>query len=98
MEPSVTVVEARLREPGFYQTDTRVFYVSQQHGVFLLQAPGAPLILLQEGDLPEDASSTVSVDALRRDLAAVIDCYGGRLMTRAGRVGDRPRRCLTEET
>lgn len=73
-----TVVEARLREPGFYQTDTRVFYVSRDRLVYLLQAPGAGLILQREDDLPEDASSTATVDAPRRELAELIERHDTR--------------------
>ncbi|MDC0722487.1 hypothetical protein [Nannocystis bainbridge] len=75
-----TVVEARLREPGFYETATRVFYVTPRRDVYLLQAPGAALTLQAVDDLPHGASAVAraAVDAPRRELAALIDRHGAR--------------------
>lgn len=69
------VVEARRRPPGFYETRTRVFYVTQRGDVFLLRAPGAPITVQRLDDLPEGADSVArsAVDELQRQLAAILD-------------------------
>lgn len=81
IELDCTIVEARLREPGFYATAMRVFYVNRRRQVFLLQAPGAALTLQTIDDLPPDASpvAPAGVDAPRRDLASLIDRHGSPL-------------------
>lgn len=69
------VVEARHHAPGFYETRTRVFYVTHCGDVFLLRAPGAPITVQQVDDLPPDTHTVArsSIDEPHRQLAAVLD-------------------------
>ena len=69
------VVEARRHAPGFYETRTRVFYVTERGDVFLLRAPGAPINVQQLDDLPLDGHAVARSAALElhRQFAAVLD-------------------------
>lgn len=73
-----TVVETRSREPGFYETATRIFYVTREGAVYLLRAPGAVVVLQPVDDLPEGcaAVSRSAMDEPRRQLAAFLDRFG----------------------
>lgn len=73
------VVEATPREPGFYETRTRAFYVTRRGDVFLLRAPGAPFTVQPLDDLPEGAGPVPSSAALElhRRLAALIEHHAG---------------------
>lgn len=72
-----TVVEARLHEPGFYETPTRIFYVTRRCEVYLLRAPGAAVLLQPVDDLPDGSASVArsAMDEPRRQLAALIDRF-----------------------
>lgn len=74
-DPDCTVIEARLHEPGFYETATRIFFVSRRRDVYLLQAPGATLTLQAVDDLPPGATAVArsGVDDPRRELADLVD-------------------------
>ena len=76
-----TVVEARLHAPGFYETPTRIFYVTRRGEVYLLRAPGATVVLQPVDDLPEGCSSVArsAMDEPRRQLASLIDRFGTSL-------------------
>ena len=73
-----TVVEARLHAPGFYETPTRIFYVTRRGEVFLLRAPGAAVVVQRVDDLPEVCAAVArsAMDEPRRELAALIDRFG----------------------
>ena len=73
-----TVVETRLHAPGFYETATRIFYVSRRGDVYLLRAPGAAVVLQPVDDLPERSVAVArsAMDEPRRQLAALIDRFG----------------------
>lgn len=77
------VVEARRHAPGFYETRTRVFYVTRRGEVFLLRAPGAPITVQQLDDLPEGAEPVAHSAALElhRQLAAILDHHAGSTST-----------------
>jgi hypothetical protein len=79
--PDLVIVEARRHAPGFYETPTRVFYVTQRGDVFLLRAPGAPITVQQLDDLPPDAEVVArsAVAEPHRQLAAVLDHHARRL-------------------
>lgn len=70
-----TVVEARLHSPGFYETPTRIFYVTRRGDVYLLRAPGAAVVLQPVDDLPDGCTSVArsAMDEPRRQLAALVD-------------------------
>lgn len=73
------IVEARRHAPGFYETRTRVFYVTQRGDVFLLRAPGAAITVQQLDDLPVGADPVArsAVLELHHQLAAVLDHHAG---------------------
>ena len=77
------VVEARRHAPGFYETRTRVFYVTQRGDVFLLRAPGAPITVQQLDDLPPGADVVAGsgVVELHRQFAAVLEHHAGSTLT-----------------
>ena len=77
------VVEARRHAPGFYETRTRLFFVTPHADVFLLRAPGAPITLQQLDDLPLDAAVVAgsAVLEVHRHLAAVLDHHARRTST-----------------
>ena len=76
-----TVIEARLHAPGFYETPTRIFYVTRRGEVFLLRAPGAAVLLQPVDDLPEVCAAVArsAMDEPRRQLASLIDRFGTSL-------------------
>ena len=76
-----TVVEARLHAPGFYETPTRIFYVTRRGEVYLLRAPGAAVVLQPVDDLPDGCAAVArsAMDEPRRQLAALIDRFGTSL-------------------
>ena len=71
------VVEARRHAPGYYETRTRVFYVTQRGDVYLLRAPGAQITVQQLDDMPPDAQRVArsAVDEPYHQLAALLDRY-----------------------
>ena len=77
------VVEARRHASGFYETRTRVFYVTRRGEVFLLRAPGAPITVQRLDDLPEGAdpvTRSVAIE-LHRQLATILDHHAGSTPT-----------------
>lgn len=75
------VVEIHLRDPGFYETLTRIFYVTRRGDVYLLRAPGAAFILQRVDDLPPGCAPVArsAMDEPRRQLASLIDRFSSPL-------------------
>lgn len=71
------VVEATPREPGFYETRTRAFYVTRRGDVLLLRAPGAPFTVQPLDDLRAGPVPPSAALELHRRLAALIEHHAG---------------------
>jgi hypothetical protein len=65
--------------PGFYETRTRVFYVTAAGSVFMLAAPGQRAMLQAVEQLPPEATPSTGIRDLRlRTLADVAEDLAAR--------------------
>jgi hypothetical protein len=51
------VLDVKAHDPGFYMNRTRTYFVAQDGAVYLVRAPGQPVTLQREDDLPPTATA-----------------------------------------
>src|SRR5688572_31236722 len=62
----LVVLDVKAHDPGFYMNRTRTYFVAQDGSVYLVRAPGQPVTLQREDDLPADCDLSL-VDDLALD-------------------------------
>lgn len=69
------VVDVLARRPGFYTASWRTYYVARSGGVYLVRAPGQPVTLQEQDDLPPGAepSPAEAKDVALQHLAAAVE-------------------------
>lgn len=69
------VIDVLARRPGFYTASWRTYYVARSGGVYLVRAPGQPVTLQEQDDLPPGAEPTPADarDIALQHLAAAVE-------------------------
>jgi hypothetical protein len=79
----LVVLDVKAHDPGFYMNRTRTYFVAQDGAVYLVRAPGQPVTLQREDDLPYDCDRSMVADEALLHLGEAANIAGRRL----GRAG-----------
>jgi hypothetical protein len=84
----LVVLDVKAHDPGFYMNRTRTYFVAQDGAVYLVRAPGQPVMLQREDDLPADCDLSLVDDVALLHLGEAANLACRRL----GGVGATPAR------
>ena len=76
----LVVLDVHARAPGFYMNRTRTYFVAQDGSVYLVRAPGQPVTLQREDDLPADCDLSLVDDLALLHLGEAANLAGRRLV------------------
>jgi len=75
----LVVLDVKAHDPGFYMNRTRTYFVAQDGSVYLVRAPGQPVTLQREDDLPADCDLSLVDDLALLHLGEAANLAGRRL-------------------
>ena len=75
----LVVLDVKSHDPGFYMNRTRTYFVAQDGSVYLVRAPGQPVTLQREDDLPADCDLSLVDDLALLHLGEAANLAGRRL-------------------
>src|SRR5688572_7788022 len=75
----LVVLDVKAHDPGFYMNRTRTYFVAQDGSVYLVRAPGQPVTLQREDDLPADCDLSLVDDLALLHLGVAANLAGRRL-------------------
>jgi hypothetical protein len=74
----LVVLDVKAHAPGFYMNRTRTYFVAQDGAVYLVRAPGQPVTLQREDDLPSDCGPSVVAELALLHLGEAANLAGRR--------------------
>jgi hypothetical protein len=80
----LVVLDVKAHDPGFYMNRTRTYFVAQDGSVYLVRAPGQPVTLQREDDLPADCDLSLVDDLALLHLGEAANLAGRRLVSGGG--------------